>query len=826
MKKIILSVIVLLFISINANSQTDTEFWLACPDLNENHGGIEYPKDEPILLHLSTKEDSATVIISQPSMAWQSEEIHIPANTSIIYYLTSRKAMLECVTPDLVENRGLHINSTALITAYYEIADRNNSDFITLKGKSALGTHFFIAGQNRFIAAGDLTFVISRFSCDIVATEDGTVVTIKPSKDVVGHVAGIPFDVTLNRGQTYSIQIGKQGEGADRPIGSEVTSNKPIAMTIKDCSLAPLQGKEGDPLTRLYAADAVMDQSIPVENIGTIYIIPNGSLPNGDYYFLTATEDGTEIYIDGQSTPVATLQKGETYKGGFSAKAAQKPAIYIRASRPIYVFQITGSSNSEIAGAILPSIVCTGSSRIPFARGGKVGTNPGGLKDSIEGYAPTGFELTVIIRKGQEDSLYLTTNNGTPKNLVKDLNVSFTEVPGNPYWVVAKHSFTSTEIPTGSNNVVYHSEGEPFHLGVITGDASTCRYGFFSDFRSVNVNMIADKPNLEYCEGDRIKLATTPYEGAYYTWIGPSNTIIQQGAFLNGENTYFYQKAKITLADTGFYKVVTKSGGCGIDTNCIHVAIYKNPEIHLGNDTSFCSGLSIVLDAGIPSLCYKWSTGDTTQTITTNPNVGTIRYSVNVKREYPSLACNRYDTITIQVTEKPVVSFAHNPDPAIGCEPLKVSFIANTVPYYTQYDWDFGDGGSSWREDPTHTFVVYNPNLDTVVYNVTLKANTSPGCFSLTGGQVKVFKNSLNNIVNINNDEIKLYIYPNPASSILTLEAEKKALGKVELFDGNGKCVFAEDFKQETQISIPISHLPAGTYLLKVNGQVKKFIKQ
>jgi len=43
------------------------------------------------------------------------------------------------------------------------------------------------------------------------------------------------------------------------------------------------------------------------------------------------------------------------------------------------------------------------------------------------------------------------------------------------------------------------------------------------------------------------------------------------------------------------------------------VKIYPRPEVHLGNDTTICS--SITLDAGSDALKYEWSTGETTQTV-------------------------------------------------------------------------------------------------------------------------------------------------------------------------------------------------------------------
>jgi gliding motility-associated-like protein len=60
-----------------------------------------------------------------------------------------------------------------------------------------------------------------------------------------------------------------------------------------------------------------------------------------------------------------------------------------------------------------------------------------------------------------------------------------------------------------------------------------------------------------------------------------------------------------------------KIPGCYVwDT--IRVNIHYTPPIDLGNDTSFCKGGAVLLDAGSNFVSYQWSTGSTSQTILAN----------------------------------------------------------------------------------------------------------------------------------------------------------------------------------------------------------------
>jgi hypothetical protein len=75
-----------------------------------------------------------------------------------------------------------------------------------------------------------------------------------------------------------------------------------------------------------------------------------------------------------------------------------------------------------------------------------------------------------------------------------------------------------------------------------------------------------------------------------------------------------------------------------------------------------------------------------------------------------------------------------------------------------------------------------------------------------------------------------LRIYPNPVTNgQLTIEHGQLKFGdRIEIFDINGKRVHVErlpDTHHPTSVTINISHLPDGIYILKIGNQTVKFVK-
>src|SRR5690606_35025981 len=128
-------------------------------------------------------------------------------------------------TGDGIMPTGILIETDEKIAVYYEAGGTEQSpDLIPLKGSESLGTDFLVPMQQESDIRndGEQGFVV-------LATEDNTQVTITPKAALTGRVAGVPFTITLNRGQTYFAQTPGTGPGT---AGSTVTSDKSVAITI------------------------------------------------------------------------------------------------------------------------------------------------------------------------------------------------------------------------------------------------------------------------------------------------------------------------------------------------------------------------------------------------------------------------------------------------------------------------------------------------------------------------------------------------------------------------------------------------------------------
>jgi len=450
MKGIPKIILVALFMSIygSVQSQIGTEFWFVAPEITKSND------DKPIFLRMSTYDNPANVTISQPANPnFNTITLAINANETQAENLAAQIGDIENSPADNVNPYGLLITSDEDISVYYDIKPSGkNMDIFTLKGENALGTEFFIPAQDFWFndTASYSTDPYSAF--DIVATENGTSVSITPEEDIVGHQAGVTFTVNLDRGETYSARALYAAAGKHLG-GSKVTSNKPIAITISDDS-----GKN----TSYGSCDDLMgDQLIPTNITGNEYLVLKGQLSSGldDKVYVTATTNNTDLYINGSATPAANLQAGEQYVVSLSSTS-----VLIESSENVYVYHVTGIG-CEVAAAIVPPMVCTGSRSISFTR-----------SKSEE------FYLMVMVPNGSEDEFEI---NGDPTMLVAG---DFTTLPSTGgTWMGAVKYFTKSEIDINSNFIITNNDTR-FKAAILQGDpAKGCMYAHYSEF-SIDLN--------------------------------------------------------------------------------------------------------------------------------------------------------------------------------------------------------------------------------------------------------------------------------------------------------------------------------------------------
>lgn len=237
-------------------------------------------------------------------------------------------------------------------------------------GEAALGTDFKWGGSP-LVSITSGNFAGSAYQSNvnsvigIMATEDNTQVSISGYNPACTFTNasgqnGITADViniTLNAGQSYVLEARPTGlTSATSPnndgwLGATISSNKKIAVNQGHLLLSFNLGN----------LDMSMTQITPTSNIGKEYVFIRGL--GGDkpeFPVIIATENNTEVYVNDETTPIATLNDGQWIKipsskysqsgisGGF-----QGANMYIRATKNVYALQTldAGYNNDSPANA-------------------------------------------------------------------------------------------------------------------------------------------------------------------------------------------------------------------------------------------------------------------------------------------------------------------------------------------------------------------------------------------------------------------------------------------------------------------------------------------
>ncbi|MDX1686140.1 MAG: IgGFc-binding protein, partial [Saprospiraceae bacterium] len=519
-----------LFLGVTAISgQVDSIFWFAAPDFSDGHG------DVPIYLRFTTLNQPATITLSQPANpAFQPITFNVSANDSYTQDLSSIKGLIENDIPNTVLNRGLRIQSTALINVYYENASHFNPEIFSLKGSKALGKRFLIPMQDLFPNGNYSPVPYSSF--DIIATEDDTEITIIPTHDVVGHISGDTIRVTLNKGETYVTRAATTLPGLHLG-GSLVYSDKPVAVTIKDDSMASSSIYGG-------CADLGGDQITPIKYLGNRYITVPGALngPN-DVVFIYATKDSTEVTINGSF-------QGEIHFGEFVSQFSFGQPMIIETNKPSYVLHMSGFGCEVGLDQLPPVDPCNGSRILAINRSSN---QP--------------FFVNILVYRDLTGSFLF---NGR-SDIITDSD--FQEVPGSGGdWNYANILIPLNEFTVGTAALVQNTEG-PFHLSVIHGGPGTgTMYGYFSDYGDID---FFPEVRVACHEGLRLQLDTGYLK---YDWS-------------TGDSTSYLE-----IDRTGRYMVtVTDAHGCvaadTIDVNVLPEARNEITEILCRGDSINIHGI-------------------------------------------------------------------------------------------------------------------------------------------------------------------------------------------------------------------------------------------
>ncbi|MSQ78196.1 MAG: T9SS type A sorting domain-containing protein [Flavobacteriaceae bacterium] len=357
----------------------------------------------------------------------------------------------------------------------------------------------------------------------------------------------------------------------------------------------------------------------------------------------------------------------------------------------------------------------------------------------------------------------------------------------------------------------------------------------------------------EVCIGSTITYELTPPSGYSNADFGKKWKVVGNGPILmtsNGTmpatgtvsakpatastNAQMTFQPRASESDSSYTIYLTvKDSVTGCDTVILRsLQVHGLPIVTIG-DQLVCPGSSATFDAGTFSN-YSWSTGDTTQTISTSTggkysvevtdangcknidttnltifkapiaNLGpdkkicpgvlytlsagtfngytwstsesTRTISINAEGDYfvevtDSNGCKDIDSINITFLPKPIVTFSQS---IVG---LNVTFTPSDLNLQS-YHWYFGDGGQSYTKIATHAY----PSMGN--YNVSLVTTGNNGCMDSLNQPLDL-NNAISNIEGLSS----INVFPNPYADQTTLQLNLSKTAKVTvvLFDQLGR---------------------------------------
>jgi len=739
MKKLFFLLLFATLLISSALAQTGTEFWFAAPEVTSQHNDAG-----PTLRFTNTSKtlpcNVVVTVPADPGIVITPTPIVIPANSAVSIVLdvapNNIKDSIENKPTNTVLKKGIHITSDVPITAYYEVNNSNNNEIFALKGANGLGREFYIpltnnpAYVNHIFSGSPKAYA----TFDIVATQDNTQVQILTRVPVDGHVANVPFTITLNKGQTYSCgatiaTTATYWDPANHPSGSVVLSDKPIAITVKDDS-DHTKGVQAD------CYDLMGDQIVPVDIVGTDYIVIKGLLDatRNESFNILATQNNTKVYVDGNTTPVATLFAGQTYY----QTNITNPRYYIHADRPVYCTQVTGFG-CELGSAILPPLNCAGSQSVTFVRS----TNEA-------------FYLNIMVKAGAESNFKLY--GGSDSLIIKASD--FAAVPGtNGEWLSTYGKGYGTgnatgllKFPVGTNLRLVNTK-DNFALGLINGDAGTgCRFGFFSEYAApIVVNANVDQT---ICANATATLNGSVSGGATTGIWSTSGT----GTFAPNLTTLnaVYTPSPTDIANGSVNLTLTSVSMCYAVSDVMKISFSPAPTANAGSDQSVCSNNANVSLSGSVTIATggMWSGG----TGTFNPNNTSLNATYTPKAaEIASGSLTLTLTTTgntgcSSVSDGMIITFTPKPVVKAGLD----QSVCGNNPAVALNGQISGASGGIWSGGGGF----FNPS------NTSLGAIYTPSAAEITTGSVILTLTSTGNgNCNFESDQLKINITPPPSAN-------------------------------------------------------------
>jgi len=273
---------------------------------------------------------------------------------------------------------------------------------------------------------------------------------------------------------------------------------------------------------------------------------------------------------------------------------------------------------------------------------------------------------------------------------------------------------------------------------------------------------------------------------------GPSGTTYQWSSIMGHDSILVTGSI---CADSTFYVIATNNG-CS-DTTYFTVVVRVPPTINITPPTTSCGGSNVLLTAsasGSGPFTYLWTPGGaTTDTLTVNPS-STTTYTVLV-----SNGCKATKTTTV-TPDNPAMSACCDKTILLGDDTMIVASGRS----FASYSWS-PPGGTCLSASCDSILV--KPSVTT---NYTVTGTDSLGCQVQRIITIVVEPAAVPTI--LGTDFVN--VYPNPSSTVFTIDIQAKAI--LEVCDVTGRIIFSQ---RENAGTVTFGReLTPGMYFLFING--------
>jgi hypothetical protein len=422
----------------------------------------------------------------------------------------------------VVDSKGIHITSTGKIAVHAFNERVRSADGTVVLPIGALGRDYYITSHFEVLTvANDFDGNNNNESTLlIVSTEDDTEIEITTSvNSLSGNQAGIPSIITLDRGQSYQIKAKADLTGSRvRVVGADADECKKIAVfggnkwtSVGNCG---------------EANDHLFQQAYPVNTWGTSFAhVALLGRTSGELVKVLASEDNTEVFVDGTSTGL--VDRGEFLTLEFGVGESVK----IDTSKPasVSVFSKSMACNDPGSAGYRTGdpFMITYSPSEQFLS--TLTFNALNLPSIVNHF------VNVVVKSGTEQETYLDGLN---------IGSQFSTLPGD-----SNFKFARINISQGVHSLI-NQDG---FAAYVYGFGELESYGYAAGAALDNLNF---EPEVEYAfelEGEKIacldhegrwKLNSSNPDFTYFVWD-----------FGDGSPTVIGQEVSHTFKSPGLYEV-------------------------------------------------------------------------------------------------------------------------------------------------------------------------------------------------------------------------------------------------------------------------------